>query len=150
MPVVATRKLAEIAEKVGRGVDPAEAILVTIEPSYLRDYEPFHNLLLVATYVRSDKSVGGVILGGARTRDEDRFQGGTGLVLKVGPAAFKDDAVNKFYGLTVKPGDWVHYRASDAREFFFVDPKTGMDGTSVRLIEDVHIKGRVKEPESVY
>lgn len=150
MSVTAVRTLAEIAERIGRGDDPKEAILASIDPQFLADYEVFHNQVLIATYIRSDKSKGGIYLGGDRTRAEDRFQGSVGLVLKVGPGAFKDDRVNQFFGVSVKEGDWIHFRTSDAREFFFVDPRTRLDGTSVRLIEDVHVKGRIQDPESVF
>lgn len=114
----------------------------------LSGFEPFHNLVLVATYIRPETTTGGIIRPD-RNLAEDRFQGKVGLVLKVGPIAFKDDNVNKFGGLTVQEGDWVLYRASDGHEMFFVD-RNGRDGTPCRLLEDVHIKARLREPELVF
>lgn len=150
MTVTAARTLSAIAEKIGLGQDARETLIESIGPQNIAEFEPFHNLILVGTYVRSDKSKGGIIIGADRTRQEDRFQGKIGLVLKVGPMAFKDDNVNKFGGLKVTPGDWIMYRTSDAQEFFFVDRKTGLDGTSARLLEDVHVKARVTDPELIY
>lgn len=150
MTVVAARKLSEIAEKVGRGLDPKQAVIDAIGQPNVDKFEVFHNLVLVGTYVRSDKLKSGLILGADRTRAEDRFQGKIGLVLKVGPMAFKDDAVNKFGGITVNPGDWVMYRTSDAQEFFFVDEDKPLDGASARLIEDSHIKARVADPALIF
>ena len=150
MTVVAARKLSEIAEKVGRGLDPRRAVIDAVGQSNIDKFEVFHNLVLVGTYARSDKLKSGLILGGDRTRAEDRFQGKIGLVLKVGPMAFQDDAVNKFGGVTVKPGDWVMYRTSDAQEFFFVDEDKPLDGASARLIEDSHIKARVADPALIF
>jgi hypothetical protein len=86
-----------------------------------------------------------------KTLMEDRFQGKVGLVLKLGPMAFKDDGATKFGGFAVEPGEWVLYRPSDAMELFIKD-MTGEknDGIPVRLIEDVFIKARVSDPALVY
>ena len=158
MTVVAARKLSEIAEKVGRGLDPRQAVIDAVGQTNIDKFEVFHNLVLVGTYVRSsikkiitaDGTTVDFQMGGDRTRAEDRFQGKIGLVLKVGPMAFQDDAVNKFGGVTVKPGDWVMYRTSDAQEFFFVDEDKPLDGASARLIEDSHIKARVADPALIF
>lgn len=144
MTVSATRKLQEIAEQSGS--DPRGALYRAIGDS-LDGLDVFHNNVLLATYVRPEKSKGGIILGGDRTRAEDRFQSKCGLVLKVGPIAFKDDAVNKFGGKDVEPGDWVMFRTSDAFEFFAVD---GLDGVSVRLISDTNIMATIDDPEKVF
>lgn len=150
MSVTSVRKLADLAEKIGEGKDAATAIVDAIGKKLITDYEPLHNLVLVGTYVRSDVTKGGIYLGGDRTRAEDRFQGKIGLVLKVGPTAFVDTPHVKFGGKTVKAGDWVMYKPSDAHEFFFVDDKSRLDGSSARLIEDTLILARVSDPESIY
>ncbi len=114
----------------------------------LDDYEVFHNLVLVATYIAPEK-IGSIIMPD-RKIDEDRFQGKIGLVLKVGPCAFVDDARGKYGGVFVEPGDWVIYRPSDGHELFIRDRRTLNDGLSCRLIEDVFIKGRISRPDLVY
>lgn len=146
MTVLASAKLRELAEIAGGGGDVKAGILKTV--GNVSGYEPFHNLILVAKYVRPEKTRGGIIRVD-RSLAEDRFQGKVGLVLKTGPIAFKDDQVNKFGGFSVKAGDWVVYRISDGLEFFFVDPN-GRDGTPGLLIEDIHIKARINDPEMVY
>src|ERR1700679_502228 len=118
MSVTSVRRLAEIADKIGAGADAATTILDSIGRELIDQFEPFHNMVMFGTYVRSDKTAGGIIIGGDRTRAEDRFQGKIGLVLKVGPNAFKGKTPDAFGGITVKPGDWIMYRASDAHEFF--------------------------------
>ena len=148
MSVTATRKLAEIAALSGH--DPKRAILSAIGQYNIDQFEPFHNLVLVGVYVRPEKTVGGIIIGGDKTRSADRFEGKVGLVLKVGPIAFNDDAVNKFGGKRVMPGDWVMYRTSDAMEFFFVDRDSRLDGTSVRMVQDIYIQARIENPEWIY
>ena len=150
MSVTSVRKLSDLAERIGQGGDAATLIVQAIGKKLIAEFEPFHNLVMVGTYARSDKTKGGLIIGGDRTRAEDRFQGKIGLVLKVGPTAFKGKAPDVFGGVTVKPGDWVMYKASDAHEFFFVDAKSSLDGSSARLIEDTLILARVADPESIY
>lgn len=150
MTVTSVRKLSDIAEKIGAGKDARTVLVDAIGANNIEGFEPFHNLVLVATYVRGDKTKGGIILGGDRTRAEDRFQGKIGLVLAVGPTAFVGKDKNSFGGVTVKPGDWVMYRTSDAHEFFFVDEQSSLEGASARLIEDTLIMARVNDPETIY
>jgi co-chaperonin GroES (HSP10) len=148
MSVTSVRKLADIAEKIGSGKDARTVIINAIGADLIEQFEPAHDLVLVATYIRSDKTKSGLILGGDRTRAEDRFQGKIGLVLKTGlklktPEPFGDDA-------PILPGQWIMYRASDAHEFFFVQEDKPLDGASVRLIEKGLIFARVQNPESVF
>ena len=127
--------------------DPKQALLDSAGP--MTDYEVFHNLVLVATYVPSEK-VGSIILPD-RSMMEARFQGKMGLVLKCGPLAFQDDSVARFGGITIEVGDWVLYRPSDGIELFIRD-RMGLanDGLACRLIEDSLIKGRVTDPALIY
>jgi co-chaperonin GroES (HSP10) len=150
MSVTSVRKLSDIAEAIGKGKDARTVLVDAIGKDNIENFEPFHNLILIATYVRSDKTQGGIIIGGDRTRAEDRFQGKIGLVLKVGPTAFKGKTPESFGGITVKPGEWIMYKASDAHEFFFVDEKKPLDGSSARLIEDTLVMGRVADPERIF
>lgn len=137
-------KLREIAQQ--SGADPKGSLLNAIGD--ISGFEPFHNLILVATYIAPEKTKGGIIRPD-HTLAEDRFQGKVGLVLKAGPTAFKDDAVNHFGGVSVTPGDWVIYNASDGYEMFFVD-ETRRAGTACRLLEDANVKARIDDPESIY
>ena len=67
-------------------VDPREAILK--EVGDLSSVEIFNNQILVAIYIRPEKTSGGIILAN-QTRDEDKWQGKMGLVLKKGPSAWE-------------------------------------------------------------
>ena len=127
--------------------DPRKALLDSAGP--LTDYEVFHNLVLVATYVPPEK-IGSIIMPD-KSMMEARFQGKMGLVLKCGPLAFKDDAAAQFGGITVEPGDWVLYRPSDGIELFIKDHMgLANDGLACRLLEDSLIKGRVTDPSLIY
>ena len=143
------RRLAEAA-----AFDPAKPLWDAAGD--LSDYEVFHNLVLVATYIAPPKVLKGpggesIILHQTdKSHEEDRFQGKIGLVLKLGPVAFVDDSVAKFGGVIVQPGDWVIYRPSDGHELFIRDRSKSNEGLSCRLIEDTFVRGRVKDPSLIY
>ena len=76
-------------------VDPREVIMKNVGD--LSSVEIFNNQILVAIYIRPEKTSGGVLLPN-QTRDEDKWQGKMGLVLKKGPSAFVDESQNWFNG----------------------------------------------------
>ncbi len=120
--------------------DPANEIRKRIGD--ISKIEVLHNQILVGVYIRPEKTKGGILLT-SQTRDEDRYQGKAGLVLKKGPLAFVDDDNNKFHGQNVDVGDWVFYRVSDG--FPLV-----LNGTLCRLLEEVHVKGKIPSPDVVF
>jgi len=120
--------------------DPANEIRKRIGD--ISKIEVLHNQILVGVYIRPEKTKGGILLT-PQTRDEDRYQGKAGLVLKKGPLAFVDDDNNKFHGQNVDVGDWVFYRVSDG--FPLV-----LNGTLCRLLEEVHVKGKIPSPDVVF
>lgn len=127
--------------------DPKKALLDVVGGA-ADDFEVFHNLVLVATYIEPEKTAGGIYKPD-KSIQENRFQGKCGLVLKAGPRAFVDQPPHALFGgVTVKPGDWVVVRPSDGLEAFLGSEKAG--GASVRLFEDSHIKGRVADPSVIY
>lgn len=144
--------LRELAEAASH--DPAKPLREAA--GNLQDYEVFHNLVLVATYIPPPKMMKGPNGENIEFHEpdnamsENRFQGKVGLVMKVGPTAFQDDSVAKFGGVMIRPGDWVMYRPSDGHELFIRDRRKFNDGLSCRLIEDVFIRGRVTDPSLIY
>jgi co-chaperonin GroES (HSP10) len=131
-------KLREIAARSGD--DPKRSILDQLPD--ISDLEIFHNQVMVATYIRPERTAGGIYIPD-KTLAEDRFQGKVGLVLKLGPLAFVDDSIAKFGEVKLAVGDWVFFRPADGMEFFSKD-KTG--GVPCRVFEDTQIKGRVADP----
>lgn len=128
------------ALKMAHAIDPAEELKQKIGD--LSKIEVMHNQILVAVYIRPSKTASGIYLADT-TRDEDRYQGKAGLVLKKGPLAFVDDENNKFHGQNVQPGDWVFYRVSDGFPLM-------LNGTLCRLLEEVHVRGKISSPDVVY
>lgn len=108
----------------------------------ISDITIMHNQILIGIWIKPQKTAGGILLTD-KYRDEDKWQGKVGLVLKKGALAFKDDDRTEFHGQSVKEGDWVIYRVSDG---FSID----LNGTHCRLIEDVHIRGIIPNPSIVY
>jgi co-chaperonin GroES (HSP10) len=102
----------------------------------------FFNHILVATYVRSEKTAGGIIRPD-KNKDEDVYQGKVGLVLKKGPMAFVDDAEIDFLGQNVHPNDWVVYRVGDGFDLT-------IRGVACRMLADRNIKLRIPDPEIVF
>lgn len=78
-----------------------------------------------------------------KRKDANRFEGKTGLVIAIGPAAFKYDGAFKWEGRKPKVGDWVWYRASDAVE-------RGFRSIWGRMIPDDLIEGIVDDPRDVF
>lgn len=123
--------------------DPRDVIWE--EVGSLDGIEPLFQNVLVATYIRAGKTVGGILLVD-KVVDEDRYQGKVGMVLKLGPRAFVDDLDNRvfFHGFRVEPGDWVVFRPSEGL-------KMQVGKRDCRLVADVHIaKMRVSHPDAVY
>ena len=135
--------------------DPRERLLNSAGP--LTDYEVFHDLILVATYIRPpimmEKEDGTPYEFQLtdKTLAEDRFQGKIGLVLKVGPTAFADGGGKWYGGVTVEPGDWVVYRPSDGIEVFIKDHAGQKnDGLPCRWLAADALLGRVTDPAMIY
>lgn len=127
--------------------DPKKALLDSLGD--ISGLEIAHNQVMVATYIEPEITPGGIIKPDVALM-ENRFQGKVGLVVKVGPTAFVDNAILgvEFGSFAVKEGDWVFYRASDGFEMYSV--KKGHEGTSCRLLSDTQIKGRVSDPALVW
>jgi hypothetical protein len=102
-----------------------------------------NDLVLLATYIEPEKTVGGIIRPG-KTLDESRFQGKAALLLKHGPTAFKFyNGGYAWSGALPVEGDWVIFRFSDAWEFF-------IRGVSCRIVEADFIKAVIDDPTMVY
>jgi co-chaperonin GroES (HSP10) len=128
------------ALRASHETDPAEEIRRAVGD--LSGVEFFNNQVLIGVYVRPEKTGSGLYLPD-RTRDEDKWQGKVGLVLAKGPLAFQDDEHVQFHGQNVAIGDWIVYRPSDGWQITINDHPC-------RLLEEVHIRARVSEPDLVY
>lgn len=114
-------------------VDAREELLAAVGD--ISDYEVGNNELLAVTYLRPEKTAGGIIMT-ARNLKEDIYQSKVHLVLKLGPLC-------EFFGFTVAPGDWIVIRPSDA---WALD----INGTQCRHILDSHVRAKIKDPTKIW
>ena len=136
MGVVTARKTAMLA----LADDPKKAMLAAIGD--LDTFDIFHNQILVVTYVRPEKTAGGIIRPGSNV-DEDEYQGKVGLVVKVGPSAFMDTDEQDFQGQSLQVGDWVVYRTGDGWQLTIRD-------TACRILTDRTVRMRIKNPGDIF
>jgi co-chaperonin GroES (HSP10) len=110
-----------------------------------------HNQVLVATYVRPEKTRGGIILAPS-IRDEDKYQGKVGIVIAKGPMAFVDDSRTQFMGATVELGDWITYRMSDGWQMTIKGNSTSDNPSGeyhCRMLQDIDIKAIISHPDDL-
>lgn len=119
--------------------DPKKKLLE--ELGDISNVELFHNQVLLAVYLRPEKTKSGLILT-ANHLDEDRYQSKVGLLVKQGPLAFEQDG-NWFTGVTFQDHDWLIFRPSDGWSIT-------VNGVLCRIFDDISIKGRAPHPDSVY
>ena len=136
MGVVSARKTAQLS----LAADPKQALMEAVGD--LSNFDIFHNQILVVTYVRPEKTAGGIIRPGVNVQ-EDEYQGKVGLVVKVGPTAFLDTEDENFQGQNVEVGDWVVFRVGDGWQLTIRD-------TACRILSDRTIRMRIKDPGDIY
>lgn len=100
--------------------------------------------VLVALWEGDEKSKGGVIFAD-RTKDENIYQGKTGLVISLGAEAFKSDE-DHVWPNPPKEGDWVAFRVGDG----FPLVLGGRDGQHCRLVHESKIRLIVNSPDEVW
>lgn len=130
-------KLRDIVEAAG---DPKDQLWRNLGD--LSGEEVQHAQVLVAMFAGSKYHPGTTLLRTDRDLMEQKFQGSVGMVVKMGPGAYKDDKMAQFYGVKLEVGDWVLFRQSDGLPL-------NIREVPCVLFEDVNIKMRVSDP-SIY
>lgn len=106
-------------------------------------FDLFHNQILVAVYMPPEQTVGGIIVP-VKTRDENKFQGKVGLLVKKGPTAFVDPEKQWFTGTEgFEPGDWLVFRASDGWA-------VTINKVLCRIYDDTQVRARIQHPDQVW
>ena len=123
------------------GQDPKEIIFDAVKDD-LPKLNIYGNRVLVATAPHMERSKGGIIFTD-KVKEENRYQGKVGLVLKLGPSAFKYDGSYEWEGDKPVIGSWVFYRTPDSWE-------CGIAGVSCRFIRDSYVIGEVAEPNMIW
>lgn len=122
------------------GEDPKLAVWGALGNA-LKDLVLYRNDVLLVTAPIMAKSKGGIILAD-KTKNEERYQGKIGLIVKLGEIAFND--VEIWPNEETRPivGDWVFYRNADTHE-------CAINKVSCRFIKDHLIIGKVSAPDAI-
>ena len=120
--------------------DPKQKLLDEIGD--ISAFEIFNNQILVAVYIRPNKTKSGIYLSD-QSREEDKVQGKGGLVVKKGPAAFVDETSEWFKDISVEVNDWVVFRPSDGWSIT-------VNNVLCRIIDDTAVRGKVDAPDRVW
>jgi hypothetical protein len=102
--------------------------------------------VLVAKWIR--KKVGSILLS-AKTQVEDGFQGKVGLVLKVGPLAFRDDDHHDWAGQTAKAGDWIQFNYSSGSDFDHY-PAGSTEPVRCKILDESEIQMIIQRPDFAF
>jgi len=121
-------------------VDPKKKLKQ--EVGDISEIEIFNNQILMAVYIRPEKTKSGIVLPG-QTREEDKYQSKVGLVLKKGPAAFIDETEGWFKDIEIKEDDWLVFKPSDGWGIV-------VNGVMCRMIDDTLVRGRIQHPDKVW
>lgn len=121
-------------------LDPKEELRKSLGD--LSTVELFNNTILLAVYIRPQKTKSGIYLTD-KTTEEDRYQSKVGLLVAAGPTAFNDPDGNWFNGAEIKLDDWLVYRPSDGWN-------VTINGVLCRMMVDTQIRMRISHPDEAY
>jgi co-chaperonin GroES (HSP10) len=122
------------------GEDPKKVVGTALGDA-LDHIQILQNQILLVTAPHKTKSSGGIIFVD-KTKEEERYQGKTGLIVALGETAFDDDQRWPSNESRPKVGDWVIFRNSDTSE-------CSINGISCRFILDVYVRGTVDAPDVI-
>jgi co-chaperonin GroES (HSP10) len=134
---VATAKKIEL---LSQAEDPRMAILKAVGD--LSEQHVFSDLVLVGTFIRNEKTAGGIIRP-LENVAEDEFQGKVGLVLKTGPLAYSDHEDDDARGENASIGTWVVYAIKDGWP-------VQINGTPCRFVPYEKLRMRITDPNLVF
>ena len=120
--------------------DPAQEIIKKI--GNLDAFELTGEQVLLGVYKRPEKTKSGLYISD-KTRDEDEHQGKAGLVLKLGPTAFKYQDNYAYEGPVPKIGQWVAVWVVDGR-------KININGVLCRIVSSEQVRLIIPAPDVVY
>lgn len=133
-------------------IDPKDEIIAKLGD--LSEVEIAQNEVLLAMYMRPEKTAGGIIMPHQNLK-EDRYQGKVGLVVKIGAACrFVRTGIDGVtYGIDIKLHDWVAVRTSDTWSLEInADPDVSDPRafTLCRLVFDDQIRMKIPFPGLVW
>jgi co-chaperonin GroES (HSP10) len=123
-------------------LDPKENLKSQIGDK-IDDLEIYNNQILVAIYIRPQKTKTGIYLPDSIVA-EDQYQSKIGLVLTKGPSAFAVSEDSEWFkDIDVEVGDWIVFRPSDGW------PVT-INNVLCRMLDDTSVRGKVVHPDTIW
>ena len=129
------------ALKMIHAEDPKKVVLAKLKGA-VASIAMLGDKVLVASYARPDRTAGGILLVD-KTRDEEKYQGKTGLIVAMGPLAFVEDEDHKWAGRAPKIGDWVLFNIGDTRRLLIRE-------ADCRILADVNVHAVISDPDDIY
>lgn len=127
-------------EQISQSSDPKAAIIKAVGD--LSRQIVFSDLVLVGTYIRNEKTAGGVIRP-IETLKEDEYQGKVGLVLQKGPLAYADWEDDGARGQSAQLHTWVVFAIKDTWP-------VQINGTACRFVPYDKLRMRLTDPTLVF
>jgi hypothetical protein len=127
-------------EQISQSADPKAAIINAVGD--LSKQSVFSDLVLVGTYIRNEKTAGGIIRPQENLK-EDEYQSKVGLVLKTGPLAFADWEDDGNRGLNARLHSWVVFAIKDTWP-------VQINGTPCRFVPYEKLRMRLTDPTLVF
>ena len=127
-------------EQISQAADPKKGIASAVGD--LCGIEVFSDLVLIGTFIRPEKTAGGII----RPKEvvqEDEFQGKVGLVLKTGPLAYADWEDPAERGDMAQLGTWVVFAIKDGWP-------VQINEVACRFVPYEKLRARVDNPKMVF
>lgn len=127
-------------ELISQSANPKVATIAALGD--LSNVDVFSDLVLVATFIRNEKTAGGIIRP-KETVQEDEYQGKTGLVVKAGPLAYSDWEDDASRGHNAELHTWVIFAIKDGWP-------VQVNGVACRFIPYEKLRARVVDPTTVF
>lgn len=131
---------ATTIEQISRAADPKKAIIQAVGD--LSGCKISADLVLVGTYIRSEKTAGGIYRPNEVLK-EDEYQGKVGLVLYKGPLAYGDWEADDERGKQAALHTWVVYAIKDGWP-------VQINGTACRFVPYDKIRMQIPNPAMVF
>jgi hypothetical protein len=136
MPVLSASKI----EQISQSENPRQAIIDAV--GSLDGQIVFSDLVLVGTYIRNEKTSGGIIRP-TEVLKEDEYQSKVGLVLKAGPLAYADWEDDAVRGHNARIYTWVVFAIKDTWP-------VQINGTPCRFVPYDKLRMRLTDPTLVF
>lgn len=129
----------KFVDAISKSKDPRQDIFDFIGD--LSGHEVIGDRVLVAIYMRPEKTQGGIIRPDAN-KLEDVYQGKVGLVLKWGPDAFRNEETGELYEQAVNPGEWGVFFVGDGKAI-------EVNKAPCRLVRSSNFVMKIRNPDTV-